>query len=465
MFKRIFLVALIAIATGFPPVAEADPARPYALLRPTLPDNALPGDRAGSSVARDGDWLLIGAPAYEQDGFAASGRVSVYHWESGRWDRKPALTLGVMGGDIAAQANARFGTSLAIDGTRALIGCPGCASPNPKAYLIELTEPFSTPPTWYPLYPALISAPDAELGTGAAVAISGITVAVSAPNARSSLLGVERGAVALGHFDGSAVIWDDIVFGPSNPAGSRFGHALAMTTTSGESLFDATRSLLVGAPAYVNSGGFGLAGRAYLYGQGGFLPGPWDLVREFANDAPGLVDALGWSVAIEQPDIEVRGLIALGAPGRNFDGVAGGSVRIYRRPIGADSDWFFEDEFTYSDVETGDRFGIAIGLAGDRVLVGADLGTIGAYPDRGAAYLFERDSSGPGVEWQQIQTQGCFVSDDFHECGASLTISRGMTTVGHPRSHDERGGVTVFVCDQIFAHALEDGTAASCVLP
>jgi hypothetical protein len=40
-----------------------------------------------------------------------------------------------------------------------------------------------------------------------------------------------------------------------------------------------------------------------------------------------------------------------------------------------------------------------------------------------------------------------------------------MAVVGQPAAYEERGGATVFVCDQIFAHALEAGTAASCVVP
>lgn len=464
MIKRTVLAALFAMAANTPSPAAAGPAWRYGLLRPALPETAAPGDRGGVSVAQDGKWLLIGAPNAEVQDLAASGQVSVFHWESGRWERKSSLTLNSMRGGTTPQTNARFGASVAIHGTRALIGCPGCAAPNPHAYLVELADPFIIPVSWYPLYPALISTPDAELGTGAAVEIHGNMVAVAAPNARSSSGGVERGAVALGHFDGSAVIWDDILFGPSNPQGSRFGHALAMTTTSGSSLFNGRRSLLVGAPTYVNSGTFGLAGRAYLFDQGSFGAGPWNYVREFANDNPGFADALGWSVAMEQASIEVHGLIALGAPGRSMNGSVGGSARVYLRPIGEESDWFFDEEFTYPDAEDGDRFGVAIDLAGDRVLVGADHGTVGAYSDRGGAYLYERDFDSPGSTWEHVQWLPCFAAGAEHECGMSLSLSPSMAIVGHPKSYDEKGGATVFVCDQIFAHAME-GDAVACTLP
>jgi hypothetical protein len=40
-----------------------------------------------------------------------------------------------------------------------------------------------------------------------------------------------------------------------------------------------------------------------------------------------------------------------------------------------------------------------------------------------------------------------------------------MTTVGHPSTYDDKGGVTVFGCDQLMAHGFEDGSAATCTLP
>lgn len=467
MPKLALLPALAMISVGFASQAAADPALPYVLLKPDLFEDVPTSPRAGSSVAHDGEWLLIGSPDGDDDGMEASGRVLVYRWQEGRWVKKPHFALGAMGDGASAQANARFGSSVAISGSRAVVGCPGCMSPNPKVYLFELTEVPSVPPVWHPLYPPLISTPDPEFGIGAVVAISEDAVAVSAPNARSSAQGVERGAVAIGRidFDGSSVTWDEIKYGPADPAGSRFGHALAMISTSGSDAFNATRSLLVGAPAHVNSGEFGVAGRAYLFRHFSFSNTSWNLVREFANPNPGIADALGWSVAIEQPSVDVPGRIVLGAPGRNTDGRNGGGVRTYARSIGSGSDWIYNDEFTWADIESGDRFGAAVGVSGNRVLVGADRGTAGAYPDRGAAHLFERTYSTPGTAWEHIQALECFSPGDAQRCGSSLAVSPEMAMLGHPDSGEGAGGVAVFVCDQIFADSLESDGSASCMLP
>lgn len=442
--------------------ASAEPALPYAYLSPGLASGGSPAARSGHSVAHNARWLVVGAPGYDDHDATGAGVVAVYAWRDGEWRSLLSLTLRRLEGGVTEQSGARFGASVALAGDRVLIGCPGCESPRPKAYLVELTDPLTLPPTWYPLHPALISAPDAESGIGAAVAMSGNTIAVSAPNARSTSQGVERGAVALGHFDGTQVAWDDIVFGPASPAGSRFGHSLAMTTSSGDSPFDSVRSLVVGAPAYVDSGGFGLAGRAYLFEQDGILPGPWDLVQEFGNPTSGLADALGWSVAIDRPSTQERGHIALGAPGRSVDGTPGGGVHVYSRGM-FDDDYLLEDVIQHPQAEVGDRFGIAVGIDDSRVLVGADRRHVDAGVDQGAAYLFERLASSSDVEWPWLQTLE-FVGSGNVAFGQALSMTRGMAVIGMPDFGGGRGAVGAYVCDQIFAYAMEDD-ASACTTP
>lgn len=449
---------LFALAGACP--ADAEPPRAYVYRSPGHAGGS-DGALSGSAVAHNGDWLVVGMPGQDDQGLDV-GAVAVYRWQDGRWrHRLPWLTLSALDGGLDAQDGARFGASVALSGDRVLIGCPGCSSPNPRGYLVELTEPWNTQPDWHPLYPALMSVHDAEFGIGAAVALSGATLAISAPNARSTPQGVERGAVALGHFDGSNVVWDDIVFGPADSPGSRFGHALAMTTTPGSTLFEGVRSLVVGAPAYVNSGGFGLAGRAYLYEQESFFPGPWALVQEFDNPSPGIADALGWSVAIDREHLNLMGHVALGAPGATFTGTPGGTVRVYRRAV-LDSTYSLEGILQHPDAASGDRFGISVGVDGGRnarVLVGADRRAVGSHPDEGTVYVFDRELDGGGFRWewrQSLEFPGAWDT----AFGRSLSMSRNMVVVGQPEGPQHGGSVSVFVCDQLFFNGMESAAEA-----
>lgn len=453
--KPTLLLLLAFAAAG---AARASAPLPYTYLSPAIGYGS-PDSNSGTAVARDGEWLAIGAPLYDDYEAIDAGNVAIYRWDHGRWRNLPSLTLRRLENGVTEQAGAHFGAALAISGNRLLIGCPGCVSPRPKAYLVDLADPLELPPAWHPLYPALISEADADIGIGSAVAMSGSTVAVGAPLARASLEGVERGAVAVGHFDGSNVVWDDIVFGPETPAGSRFGQALAMDVTAGDSPLEGIRSLLVGAPAHVNPGGFGLAGRAWLYQRSAWLPGPWTFEQSFANPNSGLADAMGISVALQRRSADDTGLIVLGAPGRG----TGGRVFIHARsPF--DASYTLEDEIEAEDAASGDRFGIAVGVDDGRVLVGADRRHVDNDPDQGAAYLFERRALPADVDWLSLQRLEFPGATDVN-LGRSLAMSRSMVVLGAPTGPEDRGMTVVYVCDRIFGDGIETGSGEACALP
>ena len=68
----------------------------------------------GSSVAIQGDQILVGAPYEDQ-----SGAVYTFRLSGGQWERTG--TLSVRG----VRANDRFGTSVKVDGDQALVSAPG----------------------------------------------------------------------------------------------------------------------------------------------------------------------------------------------------------------------------------------------------------------------------------------------------------------------------------------------------
>lgn len=461
-FDVVLRTAIMAVCFVASTIAAAQSVPIYRYLSPSLAPGGA-GDLSGWSVSRDGEWMAVGKPGYDDANVADSGLVDVYRWGPGRWRLLQSLRLNVMPGE-SPQANARFGTAVSVSGSRVLIGCPGCSNGRAKAYLVELQEP-TLPPTFYKLFPAIISEADNQLGIGSAVALNGSVLAVGAPLARSAVDGVERGAVATGRFDGTSVVWEDILFGPETPAGSRFGQALAIAATEGSSPLNGYRSLLIGAPSYVNSAVLGLAGRGYLYQRGNLATG-WDLVQQFANATPGIADGMGTSVAIDRASNDDDGYLVLGAPGRSVDGTPGGGAFVYSRPVG-ESLYAFEALIQHPDAAAGDRFGVAVGVDGARIVVGADgRARNGTVLDEGRGYVFERRVLPADISWPWREDLAFPGLGDVN-LGHALTMSRNMAVLGIPsQSSNSAGGIVVYLCDPIFTHGFDTSVATRrCAVP
>jgi FG-GAP repeat len=156
------------------------------------------------------------------------------------------------------------------------------------------------------------------------------------------------------------------------------------------------------------------------------LPGP-----VYASNSVELVasnassnDQFGYAVAVEG-DIAV-----VGAPFANTGGgIDAGAVYVYRWSGG---EWVEEAILTASDGSTSDRFGYAVDVSGNTVIVGA----IGETPpstltmDTGAAYIFTWD----GSSWTEntkltIPFTGSPSNPQF---GASVALSGNTAIVGAP---------------------------------
>ena len=93
--------------------ADADaPWRPVTILRSA---NRREGDEFGAAVAIDGEFVLVGSPGRTQD----TGAVLVFRLLGGAWTE----VATVEGSEISLDE--RFGTALAVDGNRLLVGAPG----------------------------------------------------------------------------------------------------------------------------------------------------------------------------------------------------------------------------------------------------------------------------------------------------------------------------------------------------
>ena len=391
--------------------------------------------------------------------------------------------LGPVG---ALEPDALVGTSVAMDGIRAVVGAPGTNDAfvfvnGPDGWKLEaelLPPDYSGTPF------------DVQYNTfGHAVAISGDVIAIGDPGARISVSSVwyEEGAICvfrrsaggiweleqeltvyhvsyLGdtHYGASVAMSgdtiiggapDDTRFGEPNESGSAFvfswtglvwhlDQRLISAYQAAEDHFGAAVDVfadtaVVGAPdrevlLWTD------AGRAYVFTRSG---GSWSQAADLtASDASGS-DHFGAAVSV------AIFRVLVGAPDDNHAaGTDAGSAYIF---TGAGSSWTQVAKLTAGDAANGDRFGAAVSVSSlGGAVIGApedNLGTLGI--DAGSAYFF-KPVTGVWIEDQKIIDPDGSISDFF---GSSVALSGSYTLIGAPmdevRTIDNTGSAQLFFDD------------------
>lgn len=376
--------------------------------------NADNGDRFGASTASQTDLIAIGAPGEQSltdDPADNSGNaVGAAYLFDPDLAGAPAQT-DYLKADNAGDQD-QFGTAIAANGNRVLVGAPfeassasgvnGDGSDNSltnagAAYLFEADEAGDFVQTAYLKASNPASGTDNQFGN--AVALSGETLAIAAwqesggspgINGNQSDTSVTRsGAVYV--FDLSNVGWAQTAYiKASNPGRNHvFGSALAIDGNT----------LAVGAPG--ESTGAVSSGAVYVFTRD--ANGFWVQEAFLKASVVGFNDGFGSQVQL------VGNLLAIGAPGERSDarGINGsdsnenavdsGATYLFERVAGA---WTQIAYLKASNTDPGDGFGSALALAGDTLAVGAPAeqsaatGVDGNQADNtrnsaGAAYVIE----------------------------------------------------------------------------
>lgn len=149
---------------------------------------------------------------------------------------------------------------------------------------------------------------------------------------------------------------------------------------------------------------------------------------------------IGGAVAVGQR------VAVVGVPGNSVRGPEAGAVQVFDRdPVtGAYS---LLQTLVPPGLQSFDRFGAAVALSGNLLVVGAE-GDDGAGPNTGAAYVFERSGPGHGFLFvERLEPPLAGVSDRF---GAAVSVLAGRIAVGAPRADlasFDGGAVYVFSHD------------------
>ncbi len=382
----------------------AGPAVANPVLEATLSSpTTAPFAGFGSALALDGDRLVVGAPWQSEPNVDAlhTGAAYVFEHQSGTWTQSAQLTAG--DGDNEDY----FGHAVAVGDDLIVVGAPWESDATAgrlyrgAAYIYELRGS-----TW--VQGARLDAGIAEESFaffGHAVATDGYTVVVGAPGD-----GDDYGAVHV--FNQVKGQWTETSRLDGDDPGGRFGSAVAL---EGGNLSVAERG--------------GSSWHAY---RQGIIYTSWFEVYDYFNNASGFAGALHGS--------DTR--VVVGAAGDEV--TVAGEVHFFRYDYSlSSSSWQPDGVAAAAGTVIGDRFGAAVALDGQRAVIGAPGRDEVFKVDTGIAYLFNRVGTS---DWQESAILSPSPAARLR-FGAAVAIEGTAIVVGAPgyaSQESEDGQVVIY---------------------
>ena len=352
-------------------------------------------DRFGGNVAIAGETVIVGTSGDDIGGNTGQGSAYIFVRVGANWTLQQKLTA-----NDGAVTDA-FGNSVAIVGDTVVVGAYfdniGGNTNQGSAYIFVRNGATWTQQT-------KLVANDGAVSDhfGYSVAITGSTVVIGA---RTDDIGT--------NFDqGSAYIYQNI--GGTWQSQKQVASDGATNDRFGTSVAVSNDTAVVGAPLE-DTGAFTDSGAAYVFVK---IDGTWTQQTKLLSTTPGSGDKFGTSVAISGDRIIV------GAP-EDDNGINPnqGAAFIFVR---SGTNWVPQPKLTASDGATSDNFGISVSISGTRAIVGAHLDNVGANSDQGSAYIFVIGTNNATQEAQLTAADGA--ADDFF--GYSVGISFDTAIVG-----------------------------------
>ena len=405
------------------------------VLNPAFYQSSVDERRFGTSVEVRGDVAIVGAPWTFELNNNITGRAVIFERDAGQWDTGIEIQGGeTVGGD-------GFGFDVALGNNRAVISAPGENQNRGGVYIFEPNKAG----VW--MRTARLTASDRNTGVnngendqfGYSVAISGDIVVVSAR--LDSDRGTNSGSVYF--FDYNGQNWTQRTnkkIPPVNSDGRQFGFSVALSGTT------VAVGSLQGHPVSI----FEISTKGQdVIDQPSILPLEADTgfggAVYFDNDVLAIGDSkdnnsIGALYIYRKNingELEQEQKI-LGAPtGRGFghmisvdgdklvvesgfrDVQESATVFAYK-----DGQWEGEWEIQSTSPDVDGRFGQAVSISGNTVLVGAKREDVGSHPNAGNMYFFDFDDCAPPeTEARFVKCIADITSDgvlDFFDVSAFL---------------------------------------------
>ncbi len=342
-------------------------------------------DKAGSmflgySISMSGDTVIAGAPYSNPGGLSQAGAVYVFVKPEGGWSGDLVESAKLTASDKAIYTN--FGFAVAISGNTLVVGSIYATKTYGAAYVFNqpaggwsgnLTES------------AKLTASDITAFNqfGTAVAISGNTIVVGAPNNNAGGT-TESGAAYV--FVRPSAGWsgsltETVKLSASDKAPyNQFGKSVAINGDT----------IVVGSWG-AHPGAIDSAGEAYVFVKpsGGWSVTASESARLTASD-PAIGALFGYPVPISGDTI------VAGASGAASGGVSyAGAAYVFVKPTGGWSGNLTESaKLTASDKAAYDRFGSWVAISDNTLVVGAPHASVGSATSPGVAYVFVKPSGG-----------------------------------------------------------------------
>jgi hypothetical protein len=399
-YFRLTLSALLILGISIGPLL-AQPEEETSILRAT---DESAGDRFGGSASISGDNAIIGARGQDIPGATDAGAAYILEQrKDGSWAEAIQLLASNAGPDDA------FGRSVSISGNYAIIGTnledgPSDGAPGMgAAYIFE-----NTPNGWTEVAVLRASNAESDDSFGRSVSILGDRAIVGATREDGPNNMMDRsGAVYVFERDADGR-WNETDILHASNAGDKdqFGYSVALTQDA----------FIVGAIAEDGSSNSRTkTGAAYIFERS--ADGNWTETALLRGNIPDERDEFGWDVDIEG-STAIVGAQEDDGPDNNRFGM--GAAHIFEK---IDGSWEQRERVYPSDGESNDEFGWSVSISGDQAVVGSR----GDNEDTGAAYLYNRTSTG---NWQEATSFRASNGEAGDFLGQSVALSPERLLVG-----------------------------------
>ena len=193
-----------------------------------------------------------------------------------------------------------------------------------------------------------------------------------------------------------------------NAMDDRFGFAVAI---SGD-------YAIIGA--YKNDGNTDISGSAYIYKRN--FDDTWEQKAKLVASDGVMNDQFGYSVAISGNYVIIGSLYNISNSG---------SAYIFKR--NSDESWTQKAKLRASDADINDKFGNAVSISGDYVVIGA-LEDKENGIESGSAYIFKRNAN---ESWTQKAKLLASDGEDYGRFGGSVSISGDDLIIGADGDNDQ----------------------------
>lgn len=354
----------------------------------------------GTSVAIDGETAVVGCGGDQVGNNIAQGSAMVYVLKDGVWRKQQQL--------IASDGAGRdyFGSSVAVSGDTIVVNAPRYGANETRQGVVYVFARSGS--TW--TQQAKLTAADEpyQYAFGFSVSIRGDQIAVGAPNALQGAAGNQtpKGGVYL--FTRTGSTWTRVLkLGAAD--GEKFDGFGGTVSLSGN------RLAVSAAGAQIANKTF--RGAVYIYEGAG---ASWQQRAKLNADEGGAASGYGSCIALDGDTLLV------GSAGDESGGHAlQGKAFVYAAGAGTPQTWALQKKLEIADGAIGDRFGLSVALSGETALIGAN-NFESEDPKRNAVYVFSRS----GDDWTRRQKLEMRDAADSEGFGQATAIDHGVVFVG-----------------------------------